>query len=350
MAFIFPSSPSVGTQYPANTGRMYLYDNSASWSTKGDTQTSNPFTNSFTYRTIYTRGYTSAGYASGTPWRNVNRTVHSTDITTNLGDLLDYGSSYIDGSFSDYNHYVYGNGSQAVGGSSTYTSSINMSTEANRTHTTNWDTKASRSDCISLMNSNLTMCYITGGGSAATDKHNFVTDVMYAASSAPANPVSAGGTAGGVSGFYGELYGWINVYQSIAYIAWSNETWIASSAFAIYTDGQPKGLSSKHGYGYCSAGSYAGTTTLTKFNDITGATISGLTRPESAGEENWQTGQNWGYSLGSFNGAAQTNNSSKVYYLTDTCVGMGADTMPKGHAGMSSGCCGSASSLIVGGA
>lgn len=349
MSFDFPSSPSVGAQYLPPTGRVYLYDNSASWSTKGDTQTTNPFLNSFKYRTIYTRGYTSAGYASSTPWRNVNRTVHATDMTTNLGDMLDYAASYIDGSFSDYYHYVYGM-SGAVSGTSTFTSSISMSTESARTHTTDWDTKTTRGDCLALLNSNLSMCYITGGGSTATDKHNLITEVVYVAGSAPANPVSAGGTGNGISGFYGELYGWINVSASVAYLSWANDTWVTSSAFAISTDGQPKGLSSKHAYGYCSAGSYGGSTTLTKFNDLTGATVSGITRPETAGEENWQTGQNWGYSIGSYNNAAQTNNTTKVTFTTDSCVAMGSDTQPKGHAGMSSGCCGSASSVIVGGA
>jgi hypothetical protein len=199
------------------------------------------------------------------------------------------------------------------------------------------------------MNPTLTIAYITGGGSSATDKHNFVTETMYAAGSAPANPVSAGGTGGGISAFYGEFRGWINVSASVAYLTWSNETWTTGGGFALSTDGQPKGLSSKHGLGYCSAGSYGGTTTLTKFNDVTGATISGLSRPEAAGEENWQTGQDWGYSIGCYNGIIQNNNSTKVSYLTDTCVAMGADTQPKGHAGMSSGCCASASAYRLGG-
>ena len=77
MAYDFPSSPSAGTEFVASTGRVYLYDNSGSWTTKGDTQTTNPFTNAFKYRTIYTRGYTGGGYKNSTPWRNVNRTQHA---------------------------------------------------------------------------------------------------------------------------------------------------------------------------------------------------------------------------------------------------------------------------------
>lgn len=343
MAFDFPSSPSNGTQYLANTGRMYLYDNS-SWTTKGDTVTTNPFSNSFKYRTIYTRGYVSAGYRNSSPWRNVNRTVHTTDVSTNLGDILDYTSSYINGSWSDYYHYVYGNGSQAVGGSSTYTSSISMITEANRTHTSNWDTKYSRGDTGVIINPGLSIAYITGGGYSNTDKHNLVTEVMYAADSTPANPV-AGGAA---TSFFGSKYGWVSNGSNAA-LNWSTETW-SSGLASIGGDGHGKSLSSKHGWGYVKIGSYASSNVLQKMNDLTGATLStSVYSPDVAGEENFEVGQNWGYCLGNYNGT-QNNNSYKVNYITDAVTVGGSDMQPKGHDGMSSGCCGSASSMIVGGA
>jgi hypothetical protein len=109
-------------------------------------------------------------------------------------------------------------------------------------------------------------------------------------------------------------------------------------------------LSTKLGWAYCTTGSYAGGATYYKINDLTGANIStSISRPEGCGEENCQIGQYWGYTVGSYNGAAQTNNTTKVNYLTDVVTAMGADTQPKGHAGMSSGATGSASSLIIGG-
>jgi hypothetical protein len=350
MAFDFPSSPTAGTQYVAPTGRIYLYDDS-SWTLKGDTQTTNPFTNSFRYRTVYTRGYMSAGYKNSTPWRNVNRTQHSTDVTTNLGDMVDYAASYIDGSWSDYYHYVY-NMSGAVQGSSNRTSSVNMSTESIRGVNTSWYTTSNRTNLGALMNSNLSACYITCGGSAGTDKHNMVTEVMMAAGTIANNPVGAGGTAGGVSRFFGEFYGWINYSGSSASISWSSETWTSGGlTFAENSDGQPKGLSSKLGFAYCATGSYAGSATYYKYNDVTGgSTVLSISRPESCGEENQQVGQNWGYTIGSYNGAAQTNNAQKMNYLTDTCIAMGSDTQPKGHDGASSAATGSASSLLLGGA
>ena len=347
MAFDFPTAPSTGTQYVGPNGKMYFYDG-GSWTTKGDALTPNPLLNSFKYRTIYTRGYTMGGYASGSPWQNINRTQHSTDMTTNLGDLLDFPASYKTGGFSDYNLYMYGCDA-AHSAVATYVSSVSMSTETARTHSTTWDLKTGRTDAESLMNPTLTLAYITGGATSSTDKHNYVTDTMYAAGTVAASPAGAGGTNGGVSAFFGEFYGWVSVGTgACGYISWATEVW-TSGVISWATDGQPKGLSSKHGFGYGSTGSYAGTTTLYKFNDVTGAGASSMTRPESAGEENWQVGQNWGYSLGSYNGTIQSNNSTKVSYLTDTCVAMGSDTMPKGHAGMSSGGCASASAMMVGG-
>lgn len=348
MAYDFPSSPNLGQQYLGGVN-LYLYDNTSSWTTIGNTQSGiNPYTNSFKYRTIYTRGYVSAGYKDGSPWQNVNRTVHSTDITTNLGNILDYPASYKTGGFSDYYHYVYGTGASHSGYYSNV-SSINMQTETGRSHDSSWDLKTARYDAEAMMNSTLTVAYIVGGASTNTDKHNLVTEVMYAAGSAPAF-FSGGGTNYGVGVFFGQYYGWGSVSSTSYFISWSTEIWSSANNLSWATDGQPKGLSSKHGWGYGSIGTYSGSSTLYKFNDVNGGSaVSSFGRPESCGEENTQIGQNWGYTLGSYNGAAQTNNSTKVYYTTDSCVNMGSDTMPKGHDGMSSGCCGTASSQVLGG-
>ena len=160
MAYDFPSSPSTGTQY-ISPHRIYYYD-ANSWSSQGDTQTTNPaFANPYKYRTIYTHGYVLGGYKDSSPWKNANRTIHATDITTNLGDKLDYGASYANGGFSDYNAYVYGVADSFSGGSY-YTTSMSMVTESNRTHDSNWDTKTYRDDTGVMINSNNTIAYITG--------------------------------------------------------------------------------------------------------------------------------------------------------------------------------------------
>ena len=349
MALTFPASPTTGSLDLTSAG-LYIYDGTG-WTQNAAANTPNIFlSNMFLYRTIYTRGYTSNGYAASSPWRNVNRTVHTTDVSTNLGDIQSNSGSYLDGGWSDYYHYVY-NASGAVQGSSVTVSAMNMATEAARTQSTSWNLKTSRTNCGAMMNATLSAAYITGGGSSTTDKHNFATETMYNAGSVAACPTS-GGTAGGISRLFGSTLGWAWANGAGGSLSWSTEVW-TSGGLTITTDGQPKGLSTKLGWGYCAEGTYGGSNYYKKINDLTGATIAtgaAGQRPESAGEENCQVGQYWGYTLGSYNGVNQTNNSTKVMYMTDTVTAMGAATQPSGHAGMSSGACGSASAMILSGA
>ena len=188
MAFTFPSSPSTGTLFIAPTGVVYVWD--GTWTTFGDTQTSNPFQNSFLYRSIYTKGYMSGGYKNSSPWRNVNKTIHATDLTTNLGDKLVYNSSYIGGGFSDFNSYVYPS-TGAVQGSGTIVEAMSMTTETMFALDAARYLKTSRTDCEALMTPSLTSAYVVGGGSTTVDRHNFVTDVMFSAGTAPACPSGA---------------------------------------------------------------------------------------------------------------------------------------------------------------
>jgi hypothetical protein len=350
MAYDFPSSPSAGTEFVASTGRVYLYDNSGSWTTKGDTQTTNPFTNAFKYRTIYTRGYTGGGYKNSTPWRNVNRTQHASDTTSNLGDILDRSSGYIDGGWSDYYGYLYVmnnaiNQSWGGGSVSTYVTSYNMTTEVGRTNDSNWNLKTSRWEPGVIINGNLTIAWITGGGSTSTDKHNYVTETMYESGSAPANPFTSDQTC---ATLFGQFRGWLAAY-GVASLEFATETWTSGGMAFTGTDGHSKALGSKHGYGYGKNATNTATTQVHKWNDTTGSTIrNDLYTPDGSGEENFQQGQNWGYCVGNYNGA-QNNNTYKVNYLTDSITAMGSDTQPKGHDGASSAGCSSASAMLLGG-
>lgn len=341
MAITFPSSPAVGDVFSSPTGRAYIWD--GSWTTKGDTVSPNPFAeNPFLYRSIYTRGYMMGGYKSSSPWKNINRTVHSTDITTNLGDQLDRGASYVDGGYSDFNAYVYGV-ADSFSGSSTYTSSVSMFTETGRTHSTNWDTPNSVDDVACIMNSTLTMAYITAGGSTNTYKHNYVTEVIYS-TLAPSGP-TGGSSYGNAAAWQGETKGWVWASGG-ANFTFATETW-TSGGTTVATDGWGKALSTKHGHAYVKNGGNI-VTGAYKLNDTTGTQIRTDLNFDNSGEENYQTGQDWGYCLGHYNGA-QNNNTYKVHSLTDVYTVMGSDTQPKGHDGASSGACSSASAMILGG-
>ena len=342
MAITFPSSPAIGDSFVASTGVVYFWNDS--WVTTGEEFEENPFNNYFLYRTVYTKGYMSGGYKSGSPWRNVNKTIHATDLTTNLGDVLTRVASYIGGGFSDYNSYMYPSGG-SHNGKSTVVESMSMTTETAKALDSSMYLKTTRGDSEGLMTPSLTAAYIVGGGSATVDKHNYVTEVMYVAGTASAAPLS-GGTNGGLGALFGEFKAWISQGAGSS-MDWATETW-ATGGMSWGSAGQPKGLSSKHGHGYGSIGSYDGHVNVYKFSDITGTNLATLVRPKKSGEENWQVGQNWGYQLGAYDGSAQTNDASKINYLTDTLTIMGADTQPKGHAGSSSGTCSTGAASLVG--
>ena len=106
-------------------------------------------------------------------------------------------------------------------------------------------------------------------------------------------------------------------------------------------------MSTKHGHAYVKNGGNI-VTGAYKLNDFSGAQIRTDLNFDNSGEENYQTGQNWGYCIGHYNGA-QNNNTYKVHSITDVYTVLGSDAQPKGHDGASSGACASASALIVGG-
>ncbi len=342
MAYDFPASPSNGTQ-SIQSGGLYIYSNGTWNSSAEDLGILNPYNNTFKYRTIFTRGYTAAGYKNTTPWSNINRTVHATDITTNLGDTLSRSGAYLDGGFSDYYQYVYGL-ANSYSASESYCSSVNMTTETGRGNDSAWNLKTARVNHVAIMDSSLTIAYITAGNTTATDKHNYVTETMYAAGTAPANP-SVSGTS---TKMLGETRGWVIGSGVSAYITFATETW-TNYGYFNGTDGYSKVMSSKWGYGYGKSGTNTATTAVTKYNDTTGSS-SGVVcyTPDNGGEENMQMGQNQGYQLGNYNGA-QNNNAYKISYITDALTAGGSDMQPKGHDGMSSGCCASAASSVLGG-
>ena len=59
---------------------------------------------------IITHGFVGGGYKNNSPWKNVNRTNHSNDTSTNLGDIMSKNMAYGDGGSSDTNFYVFGMG------------------------------------------------------------------------------------------------------------------------------------------------------------------------------------------------------------------------------------------------
>ena len=286
----------------------------------------------------YTHGYVAGGYQNSSPWRNINITTHSNDTTTNLGDVISQAAAYCDGSWGDYYAYVYGTQDSYPGNTSTVCS-FNMTTQANRGTNGSWNMSVSRNDSATFqdyMHSG-SKCYITGGGSARTDRHNLTTETMSTASFPP----DCGDGGDYAAAVQGRNAGWYKRSGTAQSFAWSTETY-SSWGSSPGSDGWGKGLETFKGWGYMKTQGNTGTG-IAKFNDITGVNISTF-NVENSGEENFQMGQEKGYCLGHYNGS-QNNNTYKVNYNVDTYASLGATAQPKGHGGMSSASEHSCSSL-----
>jgi len=279
---------------------------------------------------IITHGYVAGGYKDSSPWSNINRTVHSTDTTTNLGDVMTSPAAYCDGANGDRYFYVWGI-IAAFMGSSADAWSWNMNTSASRGTNASWNMSVSRNDLGTMVDYEHAgaKTYIVGGANARTDRFNMITESM-STSSFP--PDSGNGGTDYAATAEGKLRGWFKSASAAQSFAWATETY-SSWTTAPATDGWGKAVSSYKGRFYMKNGGNLNST-LVKCNDDTGVHISSFA-VQDAGEENYQMGNNKGYCLGHYNGQ-QNNNTYKVNYDADSYTTLGATAEPKGHAGMSS--------------
>ncbi len=282
---------------------------------------------------VITHGYVGGGYKDSSPWRNVNRTIHSTDVTTDLGDMLNEAAAYCDGANSDNYFYIWGI-VNAYAGTSANGWSMNMNTAASRGggHTMS----VARADFGTMVDfehagANI---FIVGGLSATTSKFQMKTETMGTTS----NSATA---ADYTAACEGRLRGWHKTGSTAQSFQWSTESYTTWSG-APNSDGWGKALSSYNGVAYMKDGGNLNVT-LKKFNDNTGTNVSSFSVQDS-GEENYQTGNKKGYCLGHYNGV-QNNNSYKVNLTSDAYTTLGSASEPKGHAGMSSAALASAYSF-----
>jgi hypothetical protein len=81
------NNPTGALRYNTDKGAVEYYStlHNTAWQ---------DFTIPWYTRQIVTAGYVMGGYKSSAVWKNVNRTDHSTDTSTDLGDLLDRTGNY----------------------------------------------------------------------------------------------------------------------------------------------------------------------------------------------------------------------------------------------------------------
>jgi len=317
---------------------------------------------SWRYRSLITHGYISGGYKGSQPWRSMNKTWHHNDVTMYTGEQVDRAAAYCDGTWSDYNGYIHGT-VNSYSGNSSHTSSYNLHTGICRNQgdgrfseysygyegddpknvmgynvTGGWQMNAGRNDCGCASAQKEQAGYITGGGSSTTNKLHFATEVMYNTS----NSGDSGDFVAGCGMETRSYFAWRNSSQK--YITHSNDSW-SNQGFAGNNRGWCKALPTKWGHFYIGTSNNV-TTPLRKVRGSDGAAISNYNRSRSAGEENMEMGQDWGYKLGDFNGQ-QNNHTEKWDYSNDSITTMGFATRPKGHYGQSSAACSSAAGAVT---
>jgi len=285
----------------------------------------------FPYRTVITTGYMAGGYKDSSPWNNVNRIYHSTDVSVNLGDgAIARTFNYQSGSCGLNIGYIWGSGNgHAV--ASNYVQGFNMRTETAYnppiTALTN-----NRYNSGTIFNEHY-FSFTSGGGAAEIEEYNLTNEVKQ---TSPAGGFSSTGQWGMSHETYGTWY-WEEDSRNFHYAARTVTAQFGGQPSAYH---QQKSVQSKYSNNYAgNEGSYNGGYNLRRTNMYTRTSSGTVAKPRTNnGEENYSLGQDWQYLLGEYNGA-QNNNSWKFYYSTESGFAGSSSMEPKGHAGSSSGVC-----------
>lgn len=307
----------------------------------------------FLVRQVITTGYVAAGYKDGVAWRNVNKNNHSTDVATNLGDLLQEAANYTSGAHNRNNAFVWGTngtGTQGVG-SFTSTSVFNMRNDTTQTKTSAMNTTNAVGDSATIqvadLDGNPTFSYQTGN-QAGSYYQKFNLTLEQSLSGTIGTGLTQSGTGSGAHFEENWGYFWSDDASTSAgkrRFTFATET-ESTPGFNVGHHGQQKGLSSKVAKGYAgNEGSY-GEGNNFRITNYTTETIQGTMSKGLAnhGEENFVSGQDRGYALGVYEnpGAGQTNSTYRVTYATDSSAVLGASAQPTGTAsgtGASGTCC-----------
>lgn len=319
-----PAAPVEGQViYNTTNKKLEIYD-SGYWVVVQD------LNRPFLYRTVITTSYVGGGYQNSSPWTNVNRMVHSTDVMTNLGNLLPEAAAYTSGACSLTKGFIWGT-ANAFPGSSVNIGAFNMATETGA-GTAYGTLLAARDDSGTVFQETL-FAYISGGGSAHVDVFNLTTEAVYKGNSGPDIGNSGAGT-----GLSDETYGVLIVDGNGWKIGFSTTSYHTVNDTAINGGTHQKGINSKVSKGYIgNEGGYNTGYTLRRWSFVTDVNIGNVNKPIGAtGEENFDMGQTHNRMMGCYDGA-QNNRGWKFSYSTDTGYELGAGSVRTGVGGGSSG-------------
>ncbi len=315
-------SGSYTVQGQNSSGQVYTFTvratsqlNSASFSDRTYTIT---LSVPWRYRQIINYNYMSGGYKNSTLWSNVNRTVVSTDTTTNLGDGNIDNYHYKSGASGNSRLYVWNGGATA----------FNMRTEVKQNSFSGGGGGGNNGTVFNERNH----AYIMGEGTGQVVKWSFASE---------SNAAGLGGGwtshAAGISGEDRGIY-WGNSGETQR-VYFPTDS-IANMGYSAGRHGQQKGLMAKTGYGYGgNEGDYAGGYNFRRTLIASEAGSNTYTKPGGwgYGEENFSMAQNKGYMQGQHDPSGQNNRSYAYVYATESGYQNGGTMEPKGHDGCSSG-------------
>lgn len=328
-----PASPITGLVYYNTTkGHLRQWTGSA-WQQLaiGDS--------GFKYRTIITTGYVLGGYKDTSPWKNVNRMVHATDVCTNLGDQIAKSASYIQGAPSKTKAWVFC-AADAHSVASPNAVAFNMISETAVAYSATNNMAASRQDAgVAFKETE----YVHVLSNTTTDKFNFTTEV----SALSGLTIIANGTGNGVQAINSDKEALIYNDGAGTALQYATDTTsvdqIRSSGAVpvVGNNNQQKAINSKLYKGYAgNEGTYNGGYNFRRTDMTTNTTQGTVAKVEgNTGEENFDMGQDQQYMIGNYNGA-QNNNGHKFFYATDAGYALGAGSVRTGVPGGSSGATG----------
>lgn len=337
-----PASPVTGSLYleqAASGSFLMLYtgfnNGDSGWVRVSSQVNSNV---GFKFRQIIAVSYLAGGYKNSSPWKNVHKTINSTDQTSHIGELLDFAASYTSGACSRYIFFVWSvNEDNAFKGPTDVngirTSAINMANDTKYTHQTKFNITTARSD-VATMHKETEFAYMFSAGSSIVDKFDLSNETIMTGFNLTTINGSDGGSAFSDENFG---YGWTSS-EGIKF-SFASETFSSSTHWSAHS--QQKGISSKVGKGYAgNEGSYSGGYNLRRWSNANDTNIGNVAKPHpNCGEENFTMGQDHQYMLGNYDGA-QNNTSWKFFYSTDTGTTSVSGLAPGVNAGTSSGHCG----------
>lgn len=324
-----PANPVVGQVYYDTNDKFMRQWNGTNWDAvaKGD--------GIFKYKQIITTSYVMGGYKDNTPWRNVNRMVHSTDVMTNLGDVLVYSASYSPAAPSLTKGWMFA-AANAHSSATTNVVAINFASETGiAANSANYLNTAVNDAGVAFKEHEYV--HITGGGT--TSKFNFTSE----SSTASGLSILADGTGPGVQAVCDQY--WASLYndgsgQSLQFTTDIITTDRIESGVAMGIHNQQKPINSKVGKGYAgNEGTYNGGYNYRVWDMTTRTQARTVGRPHANnGEENFDMGQDHQYMMGEYNGA-QNNNGHKFFYASDSGYTLGSGSVRTGVPGGSSGGC-----------